>query len=108
MDCAPSNRAFLNLWFAKPMVRAWVAFHENDGYHQNDENDEHNSDNYKEGVECWISGSHGNHDNEENHGNPRCKPRVPQTTGLEIPNHNLWERASFQKIPQNNVALTSG
>ena len=37
------------------------------------------------GVECWIRGNHGNHENDENHGNPGCKPRVPQTTGLEIP-----------------------
>ena len=36
-------------------------------------------------VECWINGNHGNHGNDENDGNPGCKPRVPQTTGLEIP-----------------------
>ena len=78
------NRAFLNLWFARPMVCVRVAFHENDGNHENDDNDKDNSDSYKRGVECWISGNHGNHGNDENHGNPRCKPRVPQTTGLEI------------------------
>ena len=49
------------------------------------ENDEDNSDSYKQGVECWIRGNHGNHENDENHENPGCKPRVPQTTGLEIP-----------------------
>ena len=66
-----------------------VAFHENDGNHENDENDEDNSDSYKQGVECWNSGNHGNHENDENHGNPGCKPRVPQTTGLEIPEKKL-------------------
>ena len=44
-----------------------------------------NSYNYKQGVECWICRNHGNHGNDENHGNLGCKPRVPQTTGLEIP-----------------------
>ena len=78
-------RVFLNLWFAKPMVCVRVAFHENDGNHENDENDEDNSDNPQQGVECWIRGNHGNHENDENHENPGCKPRVPQTTGLEIP-----------------------
>ena len=53
-----------------------VAFHEND---------EDNSDNYKQGVECETSGDHGNHGNDENYGSPGCKSRVPQTTGLEIP-----------------------
>ena len=67
------------------MVCVQVAFHENDGNHENDENEEGNSDSYKQGVECWIRGNHGNHENDENHGNPGCKPRVPQTTGLEIP-----------------------
>ena len=62
-----------------------LRFHENDGNHENDENDEDNSDSYKQGFECWISGNHGNHENDENHRNPGCKPRVPQTTGLEIP-----------------------
>ena len=79
------NRVFLNLRFGKPMVCVRVAFHENDGNHENDENDEDNSDSYKQGVECWIRGNHGNHEIDENHGNPGCKPRVPQTTGLEIP-----------------------
>ena len=72
----PLVRLFLNLWFAKPMVCVWVAFHEND---------EDNSDNYKQGIECWFGGNHGNHGNNENHRNPRCKPRLPQTTGLDIP-----------------------
>ena len=81
----PPIRVFLNLWFAKPMVWVRVAFHENDGNHEKDENDEDNSDSCKRGVECWIRGNHGNHENDENHENPGCKPRVPQTTGLEIP-----------------------
>ena len=33
-----------------------VAFHENDGNHENDED---NSDSYKRGGECWIGGNHG-------------------------------------------------
>ena len=33
----PKGRAFLNQWFAKPMVCVRVAFHENDGNHENDE-----------------------------------------------------------------------
>ena len=96
-------RVFLNLWFGKPMVCVRVAFHENDGNHKNDENDEDNSDSYKQGVECWIRGNHGNHENDENHGNPGCKPRVPQTTGLEVPDfsvqcHSLGHfRVSLQK-----------
>ena len=45
-------RAFLNLWFAKPMVWVRVAFHEDDGNHENDENDEDNSDSYKQGADC--------------------------------------------------------
>ena len=53
------------------MVCVRVALHENDGNHENDEND---SDSYKQGVECWIGGNHGNHENDENHGNPGCKP----------------------------------
>ena len=80
------SRVFLNLWFAKPMVCVRVVFHENDGNHGNDENDEDSSDSYKQGVERWIRGNHGNHENDENHRNPGCKPRVPQTTGLETPN----------------------
>ena len=72
------------------MVWVRVAFHENDGNHENDENDEDNSDSYKQGVECWIRGNHGNHENGENHENPGCKPRVPQTTGLEIPDKKSY------------------
>ena len=53
--------------------------------HENDENDEGDSDNCKQGVECWINGNHGNHGNDNHHGNQGCKSRVPQTTGLEIP-----------------------
>ena len=55
------------------MVCMRIAFHENDGNHENDEND---SDSHKQGAECWISENYGN---DENHGNPGCKPRVPQT-----------------------------
>ena len=76
---------FLNLRFAKPMVCVRVAFHENDANHENGENDEDNPDSYKQGVACWIRGNHGNHENDKSHRNPGCKPQVPQTTGLEIP-----------------------
>ena len=69
------------------MVWVRVAFHENDGNHENDDNDEDIPDSYKQGVECRIRGNHGNHENDGNHENPGCKPRVPQTTGLEIPDH---------------------
>ena len=72
------------------MVCVRVAFHENDGNRENDENDEDNSDSYKQGVECWIGGNHGDHENDENHENPGCKPRVPQTTGLEKPDLGSW------------------
>ena len=48
-------RAFLNLWFAKPMVCMRVTFHENDGNQENDKNDDDNSDSYKPGVERWIA-----------------------------------------------------
>ena len=56
------------------MVCVRVAFRENDGNHENEENDKDNSDSYKQGVECWIRGSHENHGNDKNHGNPGCKP----------------------------------
>ena len=78
-------RVFVNLWFAKPMVHMRVAFHENDGNHENDED---NPDSYKRGAECWTSGNHGNRGSHEKPCDSRvqsCKPRVPQTTGLEIP-----------------------
>ena len=69
------------------MVCIWVAFHKNDGNHENDENDEDNSDGYEEGVECWIRLVEitGTTEMTKAHGNPGCKPRVPQATGLEIP-----------------------
>ena len=67
------------------MVCMRVAFDGNNRNHENDKKDEDNSDSYKQGVECWVCGNHGNHV-DENHGKPECKPRVPQTTGLEIPN----------------------
>ena len=38
------------------MVCLWVAFHKNDGNHENFENDEDNSDSCKQEVECWING----------------------------------------------------
>ena len=76
------GRAFLNLWFAKPMVCMQVPFHENDGNHENDED---NADSQNQGVKCRIGGNHGNDENDENPGIRGANPRVPQTTGLEIP-----------------------
>ena len=72
-DTSPTSSLRRNL-----LVRG-SPFTQNDG---NRENYEDNSDSYKQGVECWISGTH--HEIDENHGNPGCKPRVPQITGLEI------------------------
>ena len=37
MGVGANCRVFLNLWFAKPMVWVRVAFHANDGNHENDE-----------------------------------------------------------------------
>ena len=96
---------------SKPMVcqtygLGAVAFHENEGNHENDENDENdedNSDSYKQGVECWIRGNHGNHENDENHENPGCKPRVPQTTGLEIPENLMWNLIRNLKPPMGKI-----
>ena len=52
-------RVFLNLWtFSKPMVCLRVAFHENNGSHENNVNKEDDSERYKEGVERWINGNH--------------------------------------------------
>ena len=60
------------------MVCVWVAFHANDGNHENDED---NSDSYKQGFECWKSEKHGTTKMTKptrirgaNHGFP--KPRV--------------------------------
>ena len=95
---------------SKPMVCVRVAFHENDGNREKDENDEDNSDSYKQGVECSIRRNHGSHGNDENHRNPGCKPRVPQTTGLEIPEFrrpSVW-RAVIPPVPPPPHALQGG
>ena len=42
-----------------------AASHENDRNHENDEGD---SDNHRQGVECWISGNHRNYGNDTTHG----------------------------------------
>ena len=89
------------------MVGVRVAFHENDGNHENDENNEDNSESYKQGVECWIRRNHGNHENDENHGNPGCKPRVPQTTGLEIPENNSKTSPPKSRILTGIFAIQS-
>ena len=72
-----------NLWFAEPMVCMQVAFHENA------ENHKDNSDSYEQGVECWISGKHGNHGNDK-------KPREfkVQTTGS--PNNGFRDSRLFE------------
>ena len=64
---------------AKPMVCMRVAFQKKDENIENDDNNEDSSDNYKQGVECWNAGKHGNSRHDENHGNPGCKLQVPQT-----------------------------
>ena len=51
--------------------------------------DEDISDSYKQGLECWISGNHENHEHDENHWNPVCKPRLLQTTDLEVPDNSF-------------------
>ena len=67
---------------SKPIVCQTYGLHvgrlSRNGNRENDENAEDNSDSYKQGVECWIRGNHRNHRNDENHGNPGCKPGVPQ------------------------------
>ena len=72
------------------MVCVRVAFQENDGNHENHENDEDNSNSYKQEVECWIHGNHGNLENDENYESPGCKPQVPHTTSLEMPEYWAW------------------
>ena len=51
--------ALLNPWFQCQTygLRAGE-ISRNDGNHENTENDEDNSDSYKQGIECWISGNH--------------------------------------------------
>ena len=97
---------------SKPMVWVRVAFHGNDGNHENDENDEDNSDSYKQGVERWICRNQGNHENYENHGDPGCKSRVSQTTGLEIPEwYSHWQvfpRAKGIDAPVVNLGWGRG
>ena len=80
-----SDRAFLNLCFAKPMVCMRFAFKENDGNHNNDENDEDNSDSYNQGVERWIRGNHGKN------------TEMTKTTGIWGTNH---------KFPNNGLRNT--
>ena len=43
----------------------------------------------------------------ENHGNPECKPRVPQTTGLAIPDRMSQEpnRNCSDKLVQMNFII---
>ena len=69
-----------NLWFA-----CGSPFTKTTEITKTTKKDEGSSESYKQGVERWIRGNHGNHGNDENDRNPGCKPRVPQTTGLEIP-----------------------
>ena len=99
-----------------PLVCMRVAFRENDGNRENDENDEDKLDSYKQGVVCWANGNDGNH------GNPGCKPRVLQTTGLELAkiwdpsshklSHKLWvtesAKAESQSVLKSPIAPSSG
>ena len=77
-------RAFLNLWFAKPMVCMRVTLHENDGNQKTTETTK-----TTQTATLLLQRNHGN---DENHGNPECKPRVPQNTRLEIPESLRWSQ----------------
>ena len=67
------------------MVCTRVTFHENDRNHENDENDEATPTARNKELSAGLAEITESTENDENHGNPGCKPRVPQTTGLEIP-----------------------
>ena len=48
-----------------------------------------------------ITENHKNHEKDENHENLGCKPRVPQATGLEIPEHLGAKRTPPRRgVPQ--------
>ena len=94
----PLKKCPTNLWLA-----CGSRFTKNNGNHENDED---NSDKYKQGVECWISGNHGNHGNDKDHGNPGCKPQVPQTTGYKTA--LLFPLDSRQRFLIDKGILTSG
>ena len=83
------SRVFLNLWFAKPMVCLWVAFHENNGNHETTKTMKttRTATNKELGAgfaKVTYTTKYG-----ENHGKLGCKPRLPQTTGLEIPDFRV-------------------
>ena len=72
------------------MVCMRVAFHEDDGNHENNENNRDNPDSYQEGVEFWISGSHRNQ---------RLKPRVTRIRGANhgFPNNGFKDTRPNQR-----------
>ena len=79
-----TSRAFLNLWFGKPMVCMRVAFHENNTNHENNENDEDNSDSCNKELSAGLT--------EITEATEMTKPwkskvqtTGSQTAGLEIP-----------------------
>ena len=91
-------RVFLNLWFAKPMISCGspeiTKTTKTTKTTQTATNKE---------LSAGFAGYHGNHERDENHGNAGCKPRVPQTTGLEIPDNlpgadNMCGQKFYAKI----------
>ena len=86
-NCISNYRAFLNLWFAKPMVWVRVAFHENDGNHENDKDDEDNSDSYKQGAELEITETT----------KMTRKPRESRVQTTGSPNHGFRNTRNFGK-----------
>ena len=70
------------------MVCMRVAFHENDGNHETTQTTKTTQTATNKELSAGlaeITGITENHRNNENHGNPGCKSRAPQATGLEIP-----------------------
>ena len=65
----------------QPAVCMRVAFHENDGNHENDEDNSHS---YKQGAECWISENHATTQKTETTGIWGTNHEFPKTTSLEI------------------------
>ena len=88
-----TNHFSCYLGVSNTMVCMRVAFHENDRNHENDEDD---SDRYRQGVECWMGGNHGNHGNDENHGNPGGANH-----GLPWPRNKTCENRTCENWPSS-------
>ena len=69
---------FLNLWFAKPMVCMWGAFHKNDGPQETMKTTKttQTATNKDMSAGAGLAEIMGNHGKDDNHGNPGCKLRV--------------------------------